>query len=113
MLNQDPTARITAVQALKHRFFADNYLSNPPGAPGGMDTAAVAKLRSFANAPAMRRLAVLVEAHLLGPEDDETIRKQVSGALWCRGGGEGIACRGGGQQGTRMRSLWEGGRVLV
>eukprot|EP00966_Prymnesium_polylepis_P113406 2622142-Prymnesium_polylepis.1 len=34
-------------------------------------------MRRFAGAPGLRRLAVLVEAHLLGPQDDDTIKQQV------------------------------------
>ena len=36
----------------------------------------VAKMRRFADAPALRRLAVLVEAHLLGPQDDAGVRTE-------------------------------------
>ena len=36
----------------------------------------IAKMRRFAEAPGLRRLAVLVEAHFLGPQDDEAIKKQ-------------------------------------
>ena len=65
-----------ASQALKHRFIAEGYHRSSPGV-ASIDHVLVGKLRRFAAAPAMRRLAVLIEAHLLGPEDDEDIRKQV------------------------------------
>ena len=77
MLAQDPHARVTAAQALKHAFVAESYLSHPVARHGQFDEQIVAKLRRFAAAPALRRLAVLVEAHLLGPEDDEMIRMDV------------------------------------
>jgi len=72
MLRQDPEARITAKQALRHRFILDSYAANPRG-HGVFDGEIIPKMRRFADAPAMRRLAVLVEAHLLGPQDDDAI----------------------------------------
>jgi len=42
-----------------------------------LDDDLVQKLRRFASAPALRRLAVLVEASMLGPHDDEAIERQV------------------------------------
>jgi len=78
MLQQDPKRRITASQALKHRFVTGSYLTTPrAGNQGCFDEDVISKLRRFAAAPAMRRLAVLVEAHLLGPQDDAMINKEV------------------------------------
>ena len=76
MLQQDPARRITAAQALQHRFISASYLSHPRG-HGVFDAQIVEKMRRFADAPALRRLAVLVEAHLLGPSDDAQIREDV------------------------------------
>ena len=69
MLVLEPTKRITATQALKDRFVTDSYLRVPRG-HGVFDAEIIPKMRRFAEAPALRRLAVLVEAHLLGPQDD-------------------------------------------
>ena len=82
MLQQDPKARVTAAQALKHRFVAEAFAREKDAAHGGadagaIDAALIARLRRFAAAPALRRLAVLVEAHLMGPNDDDQIRRDV------------------------------------
>ena len=74
MLERDPSKRITATQALKHRFITDSYRLHPRG-HGVFDANIIPKMRRFAEAPALRRLAVLVEAHLLGPQDDDAIRR--------------------------------------
>ena len=42
-----------------------------------LDDDLIQKLRRFAGAPALRRLAVLVEASMLGPHDDAAIERQV------------------------------------
>jgi len=76
MLSQDPEKRIPVTQALKHRFITDSYTKTPRG-HGVFDAKICAKMRRFADAPALRRLAVLVEAHLLGPQDDDAIRSAV------------------------------------
>ena len=76
LLARDPSERITATQALKHRFITDSYRLHPRG-HGIFDANIIPKMRRFADAPALRRLAVLVEAHLLGPQDDEMIRRTV------------------------------------
>ena len=73
--------RITAAQALKHPFIAHSYETTPEGAwsksapPADEDIRILlARIRSFADAPPLRRLAVLAAAHLLGPQDDPTVR---------------------------------------
>jgi len=79
LLQQDPAQRLTATQALKHRFITDSYLS-PGSLPlrrYALDAETIDRMRRFAGAPGLRRLAVLVEAHLLGPQDDDTIKQQV------------------------------------
>ena len=130
MLHQDPQHRITAVNALRHRFLADRPLTyehlviNPPkmrleapaqaayelprwqraataagGGDGGIGGAAVVspldeemirKLRRFAGAPALHRLAVLVEASIVGPQDDEAIMRQVLAFRLADRGGLGV-----------------------
>ncbi len=37
-------------------------------------------MRAFAEAPAMRRLTMLIEAHMLGPQDDDDVRTEVLAA---------------------------------
>ena len=59
MLQQDPKARVTAAQALKHRFVAEAF-ARAEAVNGGadacaIDAALVAKLRRFAAAPALPR----------------------------------------------------------
>ena len=76
LLVQDPEKRLTATQALKHRFITDSYRNHPRG-HGVFDEKMIPKMRRFADAPALRRLAVLAEAHLLGPQDNDAIRKQI------------------------------------
>lgn len=76
LLVLEPSERITATAALKDRFVTDSYMRVPAG-HGIFDAEIVPKMRRFAEAPALRRLAVLVEAHLLGPSDDEAVQKDV------------------------------------
>ena len=76
LLELEPSKRLSATQALKHRFITDSYRLHPRG-HGVFDGEIIPKMRRFADAPALRRLAVLVEAHLLGPQDDDAIRKCV------------------------------------
>jgi calcium-dependent protein kinase len=80
LLVLDPMKRATATQALKDRFVTDSYLARPLLSNAGVAhelEMLLPKMRRFADAPALRRLAVLVEAHLLGPQDDEAINKGV------------------------------------
>ena len=63
-------------QALKNEFVAKSWVNHPRGG-GVFDAQIIPKMRRYAEAPALRRLAVLVEAHLLGAQDDEGIRKVV------------------------------------
>ena len=37
------------------------------------DVNIMAKMRTFADAPALRRFALLIEAHMLGPQDDDDV----------------------------------------
>ena len=74
MLQPDPDKRITVAQALRHPFIQESYLSRPRGG-GVFDPKIIPKMRRFAELPPMHRLAVLVEAHLLGPQDDDAIRQ--------------------------------------
>lgn len=78
MLVLEPQKRLTAAQALKDRFITDSYLAAPVLAkPGDFDADIVPKMRRYVEAPALRRLAVMVEAHLLGPQDDEAVMRDV------------------------------------
>ena len=82
LLQQDPAQRLTATQALRHRFITDSYLSSGqsgslPPRRYALDEETVDRMRRFAGAPGLRRLAMLVEAHLLGPQDDDAIKQQV------------------------------------
>jgi len=76
MLHAEPGRRITAAQALVHPFIQGSYALRPRG-EGVFDADIIPKMRRFAAAPPMRRLAVLVEAHLLGPSDSAEIERQV------------------------------------
>ena len=48
------------------------------GEASPIDEELVRRMRRFARAPALHRLAVLVEASIVGPQDDEAIRQQVA-----------------------------------
>ena len=76
MLAQDPAKRVTATQALKHAFVAQSYVHTPRGRRV-FDVNIVEKMRTFAEAPALRRFALLIEAHMLGPQDDDDVRLEV------------------------------------
>lgn len=69
MLHENPTERINAVHALSHPFIISSYMVYPAGA-AVFDMEIIPKFRRFAAAPALKRLAILVEAHILGPHDD-------------------------------------------
>ena len=76
MLKQDPAKRVTATQALKHAFVAQSYVHTPRGRRV-FDANIMEKMRTFADAPALRRFALLIEAHMLGPQDDDDVRLEV------------------------------------
>ena len=77
MLQQDATMRITATQALEHPFVLEGPDVAPRRGSGIFDTEIISKMRSFAEAPALRRLVMLIEAHMLGPQDDDGVRTEV------------------------------------
>lgn len=81
MLQPDPERRITAAQALKHPCILDSYEATPEAAwsqakPPADDDICIllSRIRHFADAPPLRRLAVLAAAHLLGPQDEPSVR---------------------------------------
>lgn len=97
LLRVDPEERITAQQALQHRFVANAFRRAQDKAGGEQrtfDTHLLEKLRAFSEAPALTRLAVLVEAHLLGPQDEaDGMRIQILTFREADESGEGVVDR--------------------
>ena len=54
---------------------ADGSPSEPPAA--ALDEELIRKMRRFAHAPALRRLAVLIEASLVGQQDNASIHRHI------------------------------------
>jgi len=71
LLEIEPDKRITAAQALKHDFICESY-RKVPRSNSALANNVVEKLRRYSELPALCRLALRVEAHLLGPSDNET-----------------------------------------
>jgi len=74
MLMFEPSARITAPQALSHQFIhahCDESLGKSLTFECDFDREVVRKMRRFARAPRLMKVSLLVMAHLASPEDHE------------------------------------------
>jgi len=106
LLQVDPQRRPSAQQALQHRYVAnafEHYLLG--GAPCPFDTDVLDRMRAFASAPAIARLGVLVEAHLLGPSSSAQVCAQVLAFRSADTSGEGVLDRQELEAMLRARSL--------
>ena len=91
LLRRDPAERITAAAALKHRFIADSYAhAGRRPSFSAFDEPMLDNMRRFAGYPALRRLAIVVEAHMLTPKDDAAIRRAHHAFRAAEESGEGV-----------------------